>query len=394
MVACIQFYPVDNGDMTLVEFESEKQLLIDCNVREAADDPDDETPDVMAMLKDRLKTDDKGRHYVDAFLMSHPDQDHCRGFKKHFYLGPPADYPADSKKILIKELWSSPMVFRRASKEHVLCEDAQAFNKEARRRVARFREAGDKIEDGDRILILGEDQDGKTDDLGDILVRADDEFQKILGATDASWKARLLAPLPLADDEEEGVLAKNGSSTILRFSIKGGGTADAGRFLTGGDADVAIWERLWKRHKNRTDWLRYDILQTPHHCSWRSLSYDSWSDLGDDAEVCNDARSALAQTRTGAVLVASSKAISDDDSDPPCVRAKREYEDIADEADGEFMCVADEANDAPLEFEIGSGGPTRKTKNTRTASVAPSAFVSSSAAQPPQVNKRGGGRYA
>src|SRR3546814_5345169 len=34
---------------------------------------------------------------------------------------------------------------------------------------------------GDRIQILGEDQDGKTDDLGPILVRADETFNRIGG---------------------------------------------------------------------------------------------------------------------------------------------------------------------------------------------------------------------
>ncbi|PWG73585.1 metallohydrolase, partial [Enterococcus hirae] len=77
------------------------------------------------------------------------------------------------------------------------------------------------------------------------------------------------------------------------------------------------------------DVLSYDVLLTPHHCSWHSLSYDSWSEYGEEAEVCRGARNALSQTKTGATLVASSKPVADDDSDPPCIRAKREYSDIA-----------------------------------------------------------------
>jgi hypothetical protein len=88
------------------------------------------------------------------------------------------------------------MVFRRASSEHTLYDDAKAFNSEARRRVARFRASGTNVSDGDRILILGEDQDGKTDDLASILVRADDTFSRIGGQYDHSMTARLLAPRP------------------------------------------------------------------------------------------------------------------------------------------------------------------------------------------------------
>jgi hypothetical protein len=377
MVAKIAFFPVGNGDMTLVKLESGRTILVDVNARAAADDPDDDTPDVMAMLRDRLKRDADGRLYVDAFLLSHPDKDHCTGLKKHFHLGAPADWSKKADKIFIREIWSSPMVFRRASRDHVLCDDAAAFNSEARRRVKQFRETGGSVSDGDRILILGEDQDGKTDDLTDILVKVDEVFSRVNGQYDWSMSARLLAPQPKSDDEdEEEMRSKNHSSTILNFSLAGDGQGDAGRFLTGGDAEVAIWERLWQRHSEHPDWLTYDILQTPHHCSWHSLSYDSWSEKAEEAEVCEDARSALAQTRKGAVIVASSNAIKDDDNDPPCIRAKQEYESIAKGAGGSFVCVGEPEKSPDLvEFEIGKNGPRLLTKVAKAAAVIGSGAV-------------------
>jgi hypothetical protein len=373
MAAKIAFFPVGNGDMTLIQLESGRKILVDVNIRAAADDPEDTTPDVAKVLRERLTRDAKGRLYVDAFLMSHPDRDHCAGLRTHFHLGPPGDWSKAADKIFIREMWSSPMVFRRASKDHVLCDDAQAFCAEARRRVKRFRDSGDAVEDGDRILILGEDENGKTDDLGQILVKVDQVYSKVNGAHDDSLIVRLLAPLPKSDDEgEEEVLAKNASSTILRFALAAEGNSDAGRYLTGGDAGVAIWERLWDRHKKRADWLSYDILLSPHHCSWRSLSHDSWSELREKAKVSEKARSALSQTRDGAVVVASSNPIKDDDNDPPCIRAKREYVAITDAAKGAFKCVGElpsEAEPDVLEFEIGQHGPRVKTPLMKAASV-------------------------
>ena len=77
MTARIEFFPVGNGDMTLVTLESGRKVLIDVNIREAADDEnDDETTNVAALLKDRLERDTDGRLYVDTFLLSHPDEDH------------------------------------------------------------------------------------------------------------------------------------------------------------------------------------------------------------------------------------------------------------------------------------------------------------------------------
>lgn len=373
MVAKVTFFPVDNGDMTLIELESGRKILVDVNIRAAADDPDDETADVGKMLRERFSRDAKGRLNVDAFLLSHPDQDHCAGLRNHFHLGPPADWAARTDKIFIREIWSSPIVFRRASRSHVLCDDAQAFNAEARRRVQRFRDTGGIGDDGDRILILGEDEDGKTDDLGVILVRIDETFSRVNGTNDSSMTARLLAPLPKSDrEDEEEALAKNQSSTIIRFSLSGDGQADAGRFLTGGDAEVGIWERLWSRHHKRPEWLFYDILLTPHHCSWHSLSYDSWSELGKDAKVSENARKALSQAREGAAIVASSRPIKDDDVDPPCIRAKREYEAIAKTAKGSFKCVGEHPSEAApdvLEFEIGKHGPRLKTRLMKAAAV-------------------------
>lgn len=374
MTASITSFPVDNGDMTLLTFDNDQTLLIDMNVRAAADDTDDDTPDVVADLRGRLKRDDKGRLFVDGFLLSHPDKDHISGLATHFHLGPLDNWNKDEDKIIIREMWSSPVVFRRASKMHTLCDDAKAWQKEARRRVALYREKGSATVEGDRIQIMGEDEDGKTDEILAIVVKADELITRLNRIASGAFEARLLAPLPRGDDEElEEFLAKNRSSVILRFSIRGDGILDKCRFLTGGDAEVAIWERLWNKHgAARSDWLSYDILQAPHHCSWHSLSYDSYSDYGEDAEVCADARSALAQTRKGAIVIASSKTIDPEDADPPSDRAKREYISIVDDAADRFICVADvwEDEQRALQYDIRSSGVTKVVRAAAKAAVA------------------------
>lgn len=365
----VTYFPVDNGDMTLIGLADTAgtKVLIDCNIREAADDPEDDTRDVAKDLRARLKRDSNKRPYVDAFLLSHPDQDHCRGLEKHFYLGSPEDYPDDKKmdqekRIFIRELWSSPIVFRRASKSFVLCKDASAFSAEARRRVKVNRDKKfSGVEEGNRILVLGEDEDGKTDDLGPILVKLDQSFSRINWSQNQLFKARLLGPLELSDDEEnEEELGKNHSSVILNMTLAGDAAQSAvARFLSGGDAEVLIWERLWDKYRFNTSALQYNMLQTPHHCSWHSLSYESWSDLGEEAEVCKAARSALSQILPGGIIVASSCPIHDDDNDPPCIRAKREYVAMANSAKGIFYCTGqypDPKAVGPLEFVVSEKG--------------------------------------
>lgn len=359
MSPSITFFPVDNGDMTLLKFPSGKTVLIDAKVRLDADDPDEDTRDVAADLRNRLSKDAKGHRYVDALLLSHPDKDHCLGLERHFHLGAPADYDAEEDKIFIRQLWSSPMIFRRASKKKPLCDDAKAFNREARRRVELFKVVGSRVGDGNRILVLGEDEDGKTNGLEDILVKADGLIEQINGEPEPSMRALLLGPLPSSDDDEEEELSKNNSSVIIRFTITIEGRA--WHFLTGGDAEVGIWERQWQRHRRNPFVLSYHMLQAPHHCSWHTLSYDSWSDLGEDVEVSQAARSALSQALPGARIISSSKPIDDDDNDPPCVRAKREYKAIVDAeaVSGEFFCTGEHPSrsaPAPLEFEVSRHG--------------------------------------
>lgn len=374
MTAAITFFPVCNGDMTLVQFDNDQKLLIDIHVRAAADDPDDDTPDVMAQLRDRLTRDEMGRLFVDAFLLSHPDKDHILGLEKHFHLGPPAEWVKADDKIIIREMWSSPIVFRRASKNHVLCADAKAWAKEARRRVALYRSTKVTGVEGNRIQIMGEDIDGKTDDIGGIVTKTEGLVTRLNNVVSGTFEARLLAPLPQGDDEElDELMAKNRSSVILRFTLRGAGYADKCRFLSGGDAEVAIWERLWDKHgAAHADWLTYDILQAPHHCSWHSLSYDSYSTYGEDAEVCGSARTALAQIRKGAVIIASCEHIDPEDADPPSDRAKREYISIVDGKSDRFLCVTDVWDDEkqPLRYEIGGSGIIKAVKNAGKAAAA------------------------
>ena len=333
-------------------------LLIDCNIREAADNPDETTHDVASALRAKIGIDSNNRPYIDAMLLSHPDEDHCRGIEKHFWLGSIDDYPDDEKpqkekRVIIRQIWSSPLVFRRASNNHTLCKDAKSFNKEAKRRVKAFRDNSSGIQNGDKILILGEDENGKTDDLSQILVKQGEEFEGVNGEAPGYISARLLAPMSKQDDDAEEEITKNNSSVILRFAIKNSESSSfKGYFLTGGDAGVYIWEKMWDTYAPED--LEYNLLQAPHHCSWRSLSYDSWSDKGEDAELSQKARDALGQAKHGAMIISSSKPISDDDSDPPCIRAKREYKKIVDERDGSFKCTGEspsKVNPSPISLE-------------------------------------------
>lgn len=113
----ITFYPVKNGDTNLIEFSDGASMLIDCKFRSEAEEDNDDYDVINDLLTNKLKTKEKGLPYLNAFVLTHPDQDHCLGFAKKFFLNKnpettePTKEDKDSKLILIGELWYSPRVF-------------------------------------------------------------------------------------------------------------------------------------------------------------------------------------------------------------------------------------------------------------------------------------------
>ena len=80
--------------------------------------------------------------------------------------------------------------------------------------MKRFREAGSDTAEGDRILIMGEEVDGKTDDIPDIVVKLDDTMSACNRIEAGVFEARLLGPLTADNGEDEEELKK----TIPRSS--------------------------------------------------------------------------------------------------------------------------------------------------------------------------------
>lgn len=361
----ITFFPVDNGDMTLIQLADPDRtsLLIDIKIRNAADNDNEDTFDVATALRNKLKTDPQGRPYVDGFLLTHPDLDHCSGLRKHFWLGSVDDYeddklPLGERRIIIKELWFSPIVFRRKSAQEALVEDAQAFNDEAKRRInLHKRGAGGQI--GDALRIFGEGDNGETDGLEAVLFPRGSQFTGVAHRAHQFIKGKLLGPFGTQDtDEDEDMLSKNNSSVIINFELLPNELSQSGfHFLVGGDAEMKVWEKVYDEYASSE--LEYDLLLAPHHCSWRTLSDMSWSDYGEDAIPSTKALDALSNAKTGATIVASSKHITDEDADPPCIRAKREYDNIIQRCDGLFYCTGEYPSTqsvSPLILEVTSAG--------------------------------------
>lgn len=317
----IKHFPVGNGDMTLIKLKDKTSILVDNHL------PSDDKETIKTLLIDSLEKNSEQIPFVDVLILTHPHQDHVGGFQELFHVGDPNEYnDKEKQKIIVNEIWVSPLVFKRASSNNPLVDDAKAFNTEARRRIDLYKKAG-LGKEGNRIQIITEDEDGKTEAITGI---THDQFSTISIFNEKAidkCAAKILGPFPASKiEEEEEEQSKNNSSIIINFDLEGC------KLLIGGDSEFAVWKLLWKEsNKGKTiksSDLEYDILLTPHHTSWHSLSADSISKCKEEdrePEIDSDACNALGQMRKNAYMVSSSDAIKDDDNDPPSYRAYNEY---------------------------------------------------------------------
>ena len=78
----IHHFPVGNGDMTLLKIASGDKyhyVLTDMHIRQNGEDDSDKC-DVLEELHGILEKDSDNRPYIDVLILSHPDEDHIRGY--------------------------------------------------------------------------------------------------------------------------------------------------------------------------------------------------------------------------------------------------------------------------------------------------------------------------
>jgi len=302
MVSRITFFPVSNGDSTLIE-HSGKTILTDVNYRANCEDDDEPEYDFAPDLQEACH---RGRrdYRLSLFPLTHPDRDHLGGFTKLFYTGDPnryADRPrTDDKLILVEEMWVSPYTIN----PHYPTDASAPVFAEVRRRRSLMGTAAGRL-DGNRLRVLD------TRDAAGTF------------APGIAW--RLLAPTPQEAaipeaPEGEDPTSTNNSSLVIQWSLDvDGGITE---LILAGDAEVEVWERLWRDHGRNPIALRRHILLAPHHCSRGSMARKVEE---DHYEYSAAALAALGQANGIGFIVASSKPIKNDDDNPPSWDARLRY---------------------------------------------------------------------
>lgn len=346
----IKFYPVGNGDCDLITIGgANKKMMFDCNFRQEAEEDNDEMYDVLGdLLDNELTTKKCGLPFLDAFLLTHPDQDHCRGFADKFYLGDPDAVPQsakDNKKILIGELWYSPRVFEELTGE--LNADAKAFKKEAKRRMDLYKSDAKKADkDGNRIRIIGWTDNSDLEGLEDRIVTPGNTISEVNGSNCRYFEMFIHAPFKDDIDGED----RNMTSIVSQLRFKSDKkNEDIARLFLAGDTEWRIIEEIMNKTSD-DNFLKWDLMEAPHHCSYKFFA----DDREDDPNQAS--LDFLDKKEDSAYVVSSSKVVKKNSDNPPCQKAKNRYTEKVGESN--FLCTSGEKDDdvqEPIVFDIEDG---------------------------------------
>lgn len=344
----LRFFPVNNGDTTLIQAD-DYVVLTDINYRDACTDDTHEAYDFAPELREACRQAQDG-HALDVFVLTHPDKDHLGGAAKLLHMGSPGAYDPDGSNslIFVREIWVSPYALNPGYETDI----SRPVLQEIRRRN-RLRGTPEGTRDGNRLKVLSANGGELTGRLGQAL-----EW-RLLAPT--AQEASIAPPNP--QDPDAPRPSSNDSSLVMRWTLRCGQAQ--GRVLLGGDAGVDVWERIWRDYKATPDVLRWDVLLAPHHCSRSPMARKD--DETGEYTYSIAALSALGQVEGDGFVVSSSKPVKRDDDNPPSWEAKQRYLDIlrrTNSQDVERRFLNPESHNigkpSPVVFELSEAGLIRK----------------------------------
>ncbi len=355
----IKFYPVDNGDTTLIKLSDGTTILIDCKIRDGEKNSAGYTIfNVKSDLLDELQKRD-GKPYVDVFILTHPDEDHCLGFENNFHVGLETDYKdEDNELIIIDELWVTPIVFTNS----LTNDDAKVIRREAKRRRKLYDEDESNKEDrSNRMVIIGYDGEDNLENVphqypGDVV-------EKFAGKEQAEFSLFIHAPLKADLIEGKADDDKNLTSIVFQARFRSDWeNEDYGtRVLLAGDADHYNWDKIIEKTEKyeNEECLKWNIFLAPHHCSWTFYNDVPYDKNEENKKPQKHSVKLIEEYKLEeGLIIASSKRIKNNNDNPPHYPAKEEYIKHLDK-EGDFISLAESPKPSetkPVVFEIDDDG--------------------------------------
>lgn len=355
----ITFYPLGNAESVLLELGNGKNVLFDFADTHTGDFADKRIN--LTMVLRGIKT-------FDVVSFSHAHDDHVKGAKDFFEFDHAIKYQGDGR-AKIKELWVSSAFILDSELDS---EDAGVIRQEARYRLKKG--YGIKVFAAPDKLDKWLEANGlSTDDSEHPIVHAGtllDNKSHSLGD-----EVEFFVHAPFSEDAED-VEDKNEPSIVLQVRLHNSHCL-TNIFMTG-DTPHGVLEKIVNRSETNgnKEYLRWDIYDVPHHCSYTGLNDEKGDYRTTPTEEVKNLLSSYSEN--DAVMIASCKPIADnaDDNQPPHLEAQRAYQHFS--GGKRFYATMEyptKSNPKPLCYSIDSRGIqlSPKVSSTLIQSPAPRA---------------------
>ena len=347
MLSKITFFNVGNADTTLIQLNSERNVLWDyanmqgerhCNL------PDE--------LNSRVKCG-----YFDVVCFTHADEDHLKGMSEYFYLEHADKYKVSTRKK-IQDLWVPAALLLESRNDY--CYDAKILKAEAKHRFLTTKKGVKVFSKPDALKDWVENEGVAFKEIEHLIVDA--------GGLVPGWQKdtdgiEFFVHSPFKGHIDDTDIIRRNEATIIVQAVFGNATQT--KLILGSDVDSENLRdivKITKWHKNESR-LLWDIFHLCHHCSYKAINKD---DKGRTKTIPIDEVKWLMETQgqMGGILISPSDIIPPNDTDqPPHKQAYNYYkEDVANKKNGKIIVTMEnptKTKPEPLELTIEEHGVKR-----------------------------------
>jgi hypothetical protein len=357
----VTFYPVGNGDTSLIETKNVKFILMDFYQRPNSTDSTKPEFHVDAALRAKLAA--AGRDYFDVVAFTHADLDHINGSTEFFHLEHAKKYQGDGR-IFIKELWVPAAMLLEIEDNNSEVEEFIVWGREARHRLKN--KTGIKVfSNPEGLTDLITRWGMPVDDLAEFIIDAGTVLDTFNLEHDGV-EFFIHSPFMQRCDESGADIKRVKNSAALVFNVRFNTEGQIYDYLAIGDATACVLDDIVTitQLKNRPDRLQWDLLNIPHQCTYLALA-----DIGNKSiyttEPTAKVKELLNMGKKGSYMICSSEAFKSGTEaeaaiHPPHIQARRTYEAYLKAVGGREFIVTGEHGDmkqpVPVVVQIQKSG--------------------------------------
>jgi len=363
------FYPVGNGDTSQIILENGKRLLFDFRHQLQGENEDHPVIDLKAQLYKELA--EANRDYFDVVAFTHGDKDHIDRSIEFFELLHADKYQGEGR-VKIRELWVPAAMILETATNGEQSNDFVIWRQEARYRLKQGK--GIQVFSRPDKLKAWLEENGMTLESRSHLITDAGTLAKGFSIQNDEVEFFCHSPFSIHVDGQEDI-QRNEASLIfqIRFEIQGMQL----NYMAIGDSQYNVLEDIIdiSKYHDRGHRLDWDLLNIPHHCSWKALGPEK----GEVETIPTDKiKELLLHGQSNAYLVSSSNVIENTEEgysrdQPPHIQAKNTYKKYLSEISGYgFLVTMEEPNTIspePLVFEVSAYGLRRLAKASRGAAA-------------------------